>query len=99
MTIKECINLGIKELKQVELEDSGIIARELLANVLQKDKQYILINFNKEIDEEKIDEFFEDVKKIVDGIPMQYITHRQSFMEENYYVNENVLIPQPDTER
>ena len=88
MTIKECINL----------EDSGITARELLANVLQKDKQYILINFNKEIDEEKIDEFFEDVKKIVDGEPMQYITHRQSFMEENYYVNENVLIPQPDTE-
>lgn len=32
------------------------------------------------------------------GYPLQYITHQQSFWGLDFYVDENVLIPQPDTE-
>ena len=32
------------------------------------------------------------------GIPIQYITNIQEFMKLDFYVDENVLIPQPDTE-
>lgn len=31
-------------------------------------------------------------------MPIQYITNKQEFMKLNFYVDKNVLIPQPDTE-
>ncbi|MBO5348643.1 MAG: peptide chain release factor N(5)-glutamine methyltransferase [Clostridia bacterium] len=37
-------------------------------------------------------------KKYLSGTPLQYITNKQEFMKLNFYVDENVLIPQPDTE-
>lgn len=32
------------------------------------------------------------------GVPLQHITHTQEFMKMDFYVDENVLIPRPDTE-
>ena len=31
-------------------------------------------------------------------MPLQYITNHQEFMALDFYVDSNVLIPQPDTE-
>ena len=36
--------------------------------------------------------------QIKEGIPIQYITNEQSFMGNVFFVNDSVLIPQPDTE-
>lgn len=38
------------------------------------------------------------IDKIINGKPIQYITNEQEFMKLKVYVDENVLIPQPDTE-
>ena len=38
------------------------------------------------------------IDKIINGKPIQYITNEQEFMKLKFYVDENVLIPQPDTE-
>ena len=40
----------------------------------------------------------ENINKLINGMPLQYITNNQEFMGLNFFVNENVLIPQPDTE-
>lgn len=37
-------------------------------------------------------------EKILEGIPLQYLTNRADFMGLEFYVNENVLIPRPETE-
>ncbi len=58
----------------------------------------LVINHTQEISEEKINEFEIGLDKIKNGIPIQYITNHQEFMKLNFYVDENVLIPQPDTE-
>ena len=51
-----------------------------------------------EIKEEQIREYIQVIDKIIEGIPLQYITNSQEFYGLNFYVDENVLIPQPDTE-
>ena len=98
MKIKEIIAKGINILNKYNFEDSGIISREILCYMLKKDKQYLIIHMNEELEESIYNEFIENINKIVRGIPLQYITNKQEFMNLEIYVDENVLIPQPDTE-
>ena len=58
----------------------------------------LVINHMQEVPEVKINEFEIGLEKIKNNIPIQYITNHQEFMKLDFYVDENVLIPQPDTE-
>lgn len=98
MKIKEALEEAKKELIKNNIEDSLLICRELLSFTLKQDKQYLIINQNEEISIKQYNEFKENIKKIINGIPLQYITNKQEFMKLNFYVDKNVLIPQPDTE-
>ena len=89
MTIKQAIDSS-----NIDFQ----LAREILCYVLKKDKQYIIINSEKELDTGNFNKFQQHIKVLKNGKPIQYITNTQEFMGEEFYVNENVLIPQPDTE-
>lgn len=65
---------------------------------LKNHGSYIIANGEKEIDAEKREKFEKCINKIVNGTPIQYVTNSQEFMKLKFYVDENVLIPQPDTE-
>ena len=58
----------------------------------------LIINHEQEITKEQEIEFELGLEKIKNNIPIQYITNHQEFMKLDFYVDENVLIPQPDTE-
>lgn len=58
----------------------------------------LVINHTQEVSDERIHYFEAGLEKIKNNIPIQYITNHQEFMKLNFYVDENVLIPQPDTE-
>ncbi len=98
MTINEFIVLETKRLKLNNIDDSTIIIKQILSYTLNKDQQYFVINGDKELQLEEEKNAKEAIDKIISGIPIQYITNKQEFMTEEYYVDENVLIPQPDTE-
>ena len=98
MTINEYIVLETKRLKLNNIDDSTIIIKQILSYTLNKDQQYFVINGDKELQFEEEKNAKEAIDKIISGIPIQYITNKQDFMTEEYYVDENVLIPQPDTE-
>ena len=91
MTIKEAIVLGNKSLDNIE-------TKILLKYALNKDYSYIVANANKELNSEEEKTYITLLEKVNNGYPLQYITNKQEFMKLNFYVNENVLIPQPDTE-
>lgn len=98
MQIKELINKGIQRLEINHIEDSNIKARVLLQYVLKKDKNYLVTNFNEEVSEQQEIEYGKHIEELIQGRPLQYITKTQEFMGLEFYVDENVLIPQPDTE-
>lgn len=98
MTIGESLIIGSKRLFSNRIIDNNFIAKQLLCIVLDKDKKYILINKNKEITQKQYEKFDELINEVVKGKPVQYITNNQEFYGLNFFVNEDVLIPQPDTE-
>lgn len=96
MTIEECIKQGINQIK--EKEDAYWIIYLLATHILQVDKTYILTHPEQVLKEKEEKDFQEAIQKIKQGIPVQYITNKQEFMDSCFYVNQDVLIPQPDTE-
>lgn len=98
MTIKQAITKGMIMLKSNNVESPKLKARLLLQYVLDKPRQYIIVYDNKEIDKQQQWQYFVNIEKLTKGIPLQHITHRQEFMKMDFFVNENVLIPRPDTE-
>ena len=98
MRINELLEIGIEKLKKSQIEEPISIARRIMCFVLKKDKIYLVTNGNEEVEQSIETEFLEAISKIQKHIPIQYITKKQEFMKMDFYVDENVLIPQPDTE-
>lgn len=98
MKLKQIIKESNKRLKILNIEDSSIKVRLLIEYVFKIPKEQIILNEEKELEENKLTQFYNLLEKIENGMPIQYITNKQEFMGLNFYVDENVLIPQPDTE-
>lgn len=98
MNIREAILKATRELRRHNVEDANIIARVLMSYILKQPKEYLIINNKEELKVKDEQEYFENIEKVKNGYPIQYITHHQEFMKLDLYVDENVLIPQPDTE-
>ena len=98
MTIKEILSKGMIILKGSNVESPKLKARLLLQYVLKKPRQYLIVYDNEEVGKKEQWEYFVNIEKLTKGVPLQHITHQQEFMKMNFYVDENVLIPRPDTE-
>lgn len=98
MKISEALKESIKILEADNIVDSKQNARRLLAFTLNKDKEYLMIHENEEIDERIYKVYLQKIERLKNHEPIQYILENQEFMGFNFYVDKNVLIPQPDTE-
>lgn len=98
MTIQEALKKGTIELKTKGIEEPKMKARLLMQYILNKSREYLVIYDSKELSKNENTKYFENINKIVKGIPLQHITHQQEFMKMNFYVDNNVLIPRADTE-
>ena len=70
----------------------------LLCHFLKVNKTKLLLNAKEEIDEEKLQLLNEAINKRLNGLPIAYITNTKEFYGYDFYVDESVLIPKPDTE-
>ena len=98
MTIKQILEESINILKENNIEEPILKSKLLLAFVLKKEKEYLLINDNKELFEKEEKEYEEVINRLINGEPLQYIIGKQEFMGLEFEVNKNVLIPRADTE-
>lgn len=98
MSIRELLEIGISVLKQNSVENPIQHARILLAHIIGKSKEYLIAHDNEIINKDTENEYKKAIYKLVEGIPIQYITNSQQFMKLDFFVNESVLIPRADTE-
>lgn len=98
MTIKEAIDKATIKLKVKNIESPKQKARLLMQAILKQTRQYLMVYDEKNLPRAQQEKYFKAIDKIIKGIPLQHITHQQEFMKMNFYVNEKVLVPRPDTE-
>lgn len=98
MKIKDLLKDTINRLNKIEIQEAANKARRLLAFTLNVSKEYLIIHNEDEIEPNKLEVYNKYIEQIIEGFPIQYIIGKQEFMGINFFVNENVLIPQPDTE-
>ncbi|MFH1284935.1 MAG: peptide chain release factor N(5)-glutamine methyltransferase [Candidatus Peregrinibacteria bacterium] len=89
MTIKDLLKSG-----------ADILDREvLLAYVLGVPREHLLAHPNEEIPEELAEVFSVYINRVEEGEPVAYITCEKEFFGLNFYVDNRVLIPRPETEQ
>ena len=98
MQIKEAMRKGMIKLKTNNIKEPNLKSRLLMQYILNRPREYLLVHDDKELTLRQEVNYFKAIKKLIEGIPLQHITHRQEFMKLMFYVDENVLIPRPDTE-
>ncbi len=69
-----------------------------LGQVLNLSIPELLLNKEKELTTKEVKKYKKIEKELNRGKPLQYITKTAYFLNNEYYVNKNVLIPRPETE-
>ncbi len=98
MVISELLKKGVTLIEGKEYTDPILESILVLSKLLQVDKSYIYIHLDKEVDEDIINKFTQIMEKRKAGYPFQYIFKEREFMGLDFYVEEGVLIPRPETE-
>jgi len=97
-TVGSLLREGAAILKEAGSPSPYLDAQILLCHIADFSKVDIIKDRDKLLREEISDSFFHLIDERRKGKPIQYITGHQEFMGLDFYVNENVLIPRPDTE-
>ena len=98
MNISNAITHGTKILKNNSIMTANIDAEILMAKAINKDRKYVLLNSNQQVDAEVINFYKKLIEKRSNRKPVAYLTNKKFFWNTEFYVTENTLIPRPDTE-
>lgn len=98
MTIREILLKYSKQLEEISSTprlDVEILLQKALGDV---DRLYIHLNLEKFLSEEEENLFLKLINERLNNRPIAYIVGNREFMGLDFYVQEGVLIPRPDTE-
>lgn len=96
--IGELINRGTNVLKESGIDTARLDAELLLSHILGKNKLYLMMNRQEKVSSGKSSQYWILIKKRKNKMPVKYIINKCEFMGIDFYVEEGVLIPRPDTE-
>tara|TARA_B100000035_G_scaffold312725_1_gene324842 strand:+ start:111 stop:953 length:843 start_codon:yes stop_codon:yes gene_type:complete len=98
MKLSEAINKGANILKKKNIPSFFLDSEILLSKILDKKREFIILNQNLEIQKNDYSKFISLIHKRGSHIPLAYLTKSKEFWKSDFYVDNRVLIPRPDTE-
>jgi release factor glutamine methyltransferase len=98
MKLQKAIHDAYQNLKSSNIKSALLDSELLMAKVLNESREDIVLNLNKDIAKKDYDNFQNMVNQRSKGKPIAYLMNKKFFWKYEFYVNEHVLIPRPDTE-
>lgn len=85
--------------QQHGISNPRLDAEVLLGHLLEKSRLQLYLHFEMPVFQEHLTLFRELIKKRIAHTPVSYLTNHKEFMSLDFYVDERVLIPRPETEQ
>ena len=98
MNIYSAINEGSKVLRNRCISNSQLDAEILMAKTINKNRKYILLNYNNPLNKNQLKNFYELIEQRSLGNPVAYLVNKKYFWNSEFFVSGDTLIPRPDTE-
>jgi release factor glutamine methyltransferase len=98
MTIGDCIHRAARNFGERGLASPRLDAEVILAHILKVDRLYLYRNPEKSLTQETVSTFQSLTARRLQSEPVAYLTNQKEFWSLIFVVNEQVLIPRPDTE-
>ena len=98
MNIQSAIKKASEVLKINNIKTYQLDSEILMSKTIQKEKDYIILNFKEEISKKNLEYFNSLIQYRLKGKPMAYIIGKKEFWKYEFNLNNHVLIPRPDTE-
>ena len=98
MNYLQVLKFGSYKLKLNNIETHILDSELLLSFVLKSSREQILTKLNSNIKNNNFEEFKKILSRREKKEPIAYITNKKEFWKNNFYVNNHVLIPRPETE-
>ena len=98
MILEKAILEGSSILKKNGIKTSRLDSEILMSKAINKDRVFMILNSNQNLEKKSLNCFFDLIKKRSIGTPVSYLTGKKNFWNNEFQINKNVLIPRPDTE-
>jgi len=98
MNINQAIQEATNLLNKNNIKSSKLDSEILMAKVIKKKREYIILNSNKPLQNDIYNYFKKLIKDRSYGKPIAYLVGNKEFWKYKFKVSDGVLIPRPDTE-
>ncbi|HID96714.1 MAG TPA: peptide chain release factor N(5)-glutamine methyltransferase [Thermodesulfobacteriaceae bacterium] len=98
MTVAQAIIHSRTLLSRASIPDSQFEAELLLAHVLGKERFWLYMHSDLELDSREVWRFLKLISRRAAHEPVAYITGEREFWSRSFYVTRDTLIPRPETE-
>lgn len=97
-TVESWLKKSVEKLRTAEIESAKLDSELILARVLKVERTKLHANPQKKLSKTVVFHANNFLNKRVRRIPLAYIFREKDFFGRTFFVNENVLIPRPETE-
>ena len=98
MNKENTLNEGINILQKNKILNPQLDSEILLSSLIKRDKKHIILNPKELLNSEQLDKFKSLIERRKKGEPIAYLINKKEFWKDEFFVNNDVLIPRPDTE-
>ena len=98
MILRQALKKAEETLSAADIDDALLESEVLLMHTLEIDRVKLYIDIDSELTLQQYTEYFSLVQRRIKGEPSAYITGKREFYGLNFFVNQHVLIPRPETE-